>query len=104
MTHANPNLKGIKARLSPIDYLQNTGFYRSDSMEPLVGREDIPDEFRLHDAAGAGIFILGFNPHSADWVTDVQRAVCENFFMAIHNRRLSVEIRPVSGKSLVGGP
>ena len=101
MTHPRPQLNGGAAMPSPNDYLQNTGFYRSDDMEPLMGKEDIPDEFRLHDAAGAGIFILGFNPHSEDWASDVKHAVCENFFMAVHNRRLRVTIRPASGKPVV---
>ena len=101
MTHAHPKLNRSNASPSPSDYLQNTGFYRSENMEPLIGRQAIPNEFRLHDTAGAGIFILGFDPHSQDWVTDVQLAVCENFFMAIHNRHLRVTIRPESGKSLL---
>ena len=100
MTHADPKLNGSNLIPSPSDYLQNTGFYRSESMAPLIGRQDIPSEFRVHDSVGAGIIILGFNPHSQDWVTDVQRAVCENFFMAIHDRRLKVVISPASGKSL----
>lgn len=101
MTHPDPKLNGGVTTPSPHDYLQNTGFYRSDDMEPLVGKEDIPDEFRLHDAAGTGLFILGFNPHSEDWATDVKHAVCENFFVAVHNRRLRVTIRSESGKPVV---
>ena len=101
MTHAHPKLNESVANPSPVDYLQNSGFYRSEDMTPLIGRRDIPDEFRLHDAAGTGIFILGFNPHSEDWVTDVQLAVCENFFMAIDRRQLSVTITPSSGKPVV---
>ena len=101
MTHAKPRLNRSKATPSPRDYLQNTGFYRSQGMKPLIGKQNIPDEFRLHKANGTGVFILGFNPHSEDWVTDVQRAVCESFFMAIHQRRLSVTITPESGQPLI---
>ena len=101
MTHAHPKLNQSVANPSPLDYLQNTGFYRSEDRTPLIGKSNIPDEFRLHDAAGTGIFILGFNPHSEDWVTDVQLAVCENFFMAIDRQQLSVTITPSSGKPLV---
>ena len=100
MTHAHPKLNQSDIIPSPKDYLQNTGFFRSKSMAPLIGRKEIPDEFRLHATAGTGIYVLGFNPHSQDWVTDVRRAVCESFFMAIHNQRLRVTIRPVSGKPL----
>ncbi len=101
MTHPHPDLNGIDAAPSPVSYLQNTGFYRSEDMKPLMGREEIPDEFRLHDSAGAGLFILGFNPHSDDWASDVKHAVCENFFMAVHDRQLRVTIRPDSGRPTV---
>ena len=92
MTHPDPKLPREADDLGPSDYLQNTGFYRAPDLSPLVGKEDIPEEFRLHDTAGTGLWILGFNPHSDNWVVDVQRAVCENFFMAIHNRWLTVKI------------
>ena len=36
MTHPKPQLNGSKTILSPKDYLQHTGFYRSQSMMPLV--------------------------------------------------------------------
>lgn len=98
MTHAHPNLNQKNVEPAPNDYLQNTGFYRSENMAPLVGRKEIPSEFRLHETTGTGIFILGFDPHSQDWVADVQRAICENFFMAIHSQCLRVTIKPASGK------
>ena len=54
----------------------------------------------MNNGDGTGIFILGFNPHSEDWATDVQRAICENFFMAIHSRWLTVTIVPDSGRPI----
>ena len=104
MTHAHPRLNRSRITPSPKDYLQNTGFYRSATMDPLVGRREIPSVFRLHDGVGTGIFVLGFNPHSEDWVADVERAVCESFFMAINSRRLRVTIRPSSWESHTSGP
>ena len=101
MSHVHPRLNGSKAKPKARDYLQNTGFYRSRDMTPLMGRGEIPDEFRLPDGASTGIFILGFNPHSEDWVMDVQRAVCENFFMAISKGDLNVTIQPTSEKTVV---
>ena len=101
MSHVHPRLNGSKAKPKGRDYLQNTGFYRSRDMTPLLGRSEIPDEFRLPDGASTGIFILGFNPHSEDWVMDVQRAVCENFFMAISKGHLNVTIQPASEKNVV---
>ena len=101
MSHVHPRLNESKAKPKSRDYLQNTGFYRSKDMKPLMGRSEIPDQFRLPDGASTGIFILGFNPHSEDWVSDVKRAVCENFFMAINGGHLKVTIQPTSEKSLV---
>ena len=101
MSHVHPRLNESKANPKARDYLQNTGFYRSKDMKPLMGRSEIPDEFRLPDGASTGIFILGFNPHSEDWVMDVKRAVCENFFMAIGKGHLNVAIQPASAKSVV---
>ena len=101
MTHARPRLNRSKAKPSARDYLQNTGFFRSGGMKPLMGRSEIPEQFRLPDGASTGIFILGFNPHSDDWVTDVKRAVCENFFMAIGKGQLSVTIQSAIGREVV---
>ena len=101
MSHVHPRLNKSKAKPRARDYLQNTGFYRSKDMKPLMGRSEIPDHFRLPDGANTGIFILGFNPHSEDWVTDVKRAVCENFFMAISKGHLKVNIQPTSEKTVL---
>ena len=101
MSHVHPRLNNSKATPKSRDYLQNTGFYRSADMKSLMGRNEIPEEFRLPDGASTGIFILGFNPHSEDWVRDVKRAVCESFFMAINGGHLKVTIEPVSEKPVV---
>ena len=71
--------------------LQHIGFYRTEDRQPLRGRQ-IPDVFRLTDT-GTGIFILGFNPHCTNWARAAMAAVLDNFFFAIHNRQLVVEIR-----------
>ena len=101
MSHVHPRLNESRAKPKTRDYVQNTGFYRSRDMNPLLGRSEIPGQFRLPDGASTGIFILGFNPHSEDWVLDVKRAVCENFFMAISKGRLDVTIEPTSDKSVL---
>ena len=53
-THADPTGEN--------EQLQHIGFYRTDTAQPLRGRE-IPDVFRLDDT-GTGVFILGFNVRS----------------------------------------
>ena len=73
------------------EQLQHIGFYRTDAAQPLRGRE-IPDAFRLTDT-GTGIFVLGFNAHCKNWAKATVAAVLENFFFAIHNRQLVVEIQ-----------
>ena len=73
------------------EQLQHIGFYRTEAKQPLRGRE-IPDVFRLADT-GTGVFILGFNAHCTNWARAAMAAVLENFFFAIHNRQLVVEIQ-----------
>ena len=72
--------------------LQHIGFYRTEDGEPLRGAQ-IPEQFRLSDN-GTGVFVAGFNPHSIDWARTATAAVVQNFFFAIHNRQLTVEIQP----------
>ena len=72
--------------------LQHIGFYALQEDGPIMGR-DIPKFFQLSET-GTGVFILGFNPHSSDWVDQVVTAVMENFFYAIHHQNLTVEVVP----------
>ena len=71
---------------------EKCGFWRKPTHEPLTGRE-IPDIFRLNDT-GTGVFILGFNPYckEEEWINNVVKAVIDNYFAAIHGKKLIVEI------------
>ena len=82
MSHPNPK--------KPVEPLQHIGFYMSSTKTPLLSSE-IPAFFRLEET-GTGVFIMGFNPRSDDWTRDVQMAVLENFFDAIHRKRLQVRV------------
>ena len=77
------------------DDLQHIGFYSLRGDGPIIGRE-IPEFFQLAET-GTGVFIMGFNPHSSDWVDQVATAVIENFFYAIHHQNLTVRIIPKEG-------
>ena len=77
------------------DDLQHIGFYSLQEGGPIIGRK-IPEFFRLEET-GAGVFIMGFNPHSSEWVDQVAMAAVENFFYAIHHQNLTVEIVPQDG-------
>ena len=72
------------------DDLQHVGFYSQRNGSLLMGK-DIHEFFRLDDT-GTGVFIMGFNPHSTDWVDQVATAVIENIFHAIHHKKLTVEV------------
>lgn len=85
--HSDPN--------GPNDDLQHIGFYSIKEGRPIMGRK-IPDFFQLAET-GTGVFIIGFNPHSSDWVDQVTTAAIENFFYAIHHQNLTVEIAPQDG-------
>ena len=80
------------------DDLQHVGFYSHKEGEPIMGK-DIPEFFRLAET-GAGVFIMGFNPHSSDWVDNMATAVIENFFYAIHHQSLTVAIIPKDGSQV----
>ena len=77
------------------DDLQHIGFYSLQEYGPIMGR-DVPKFFQLAET-GTGVFIMGFNPHSSDWVDQMATAVIENFFYAIHHQNLTVEILPEDG-------
>ena len=85
--HSNPD--------DPNDDLQHIGFYGHKGGGPIMGRE-IPEFFRL-PKTGTGVFVMGFNPRSSDWVDQVATAAIENFFYAIHRQKLAVEIVPRNG-------
>ena len=78
--------------------LQHIGFYSLQDGGPIVGRE-IPEFFQLGET-GTGVFIMGFNPHTSDWVDQIATAVIESFFYAIHHQDLAVEIIPEDGSAV----
>ena len=82
MSHPSPDGAGD---------LQHVGFLEWPTVR---SRSDLPSEFRL-DEPGTGVFILGFEPQVGDreWIDEMLRAVVENFFCAIHDEKLAVEIK-----------
>lgn len=79
--------------------LQHMGFYRTQSKQPLRGRQ-IPVPFKLADT-GTGVFVLGFNPHCGNWAKAAVDAVLENFFFALHHQQLVVEIQTNSEQQAI---
>ena len=73
------------------EVLQHIGFYRGLDNQPIRGKH-IPEFFRL-DESGTGVFIMGFDPGTANWPQELLRSVLENFFYAIHHKMLIVEIQ-----------
>lgn len=82
MSHPDPDDSG--------NSLQHIGFFAMPDGQPVYTQE-IPDFFRLGDV-GAGVFVMGFNPRSAEWVKEVTAAVIENFFYAVHHKNLVVKV------------
>lgn len=80
--------------------LQHVGFCRKQNGEPITGVREIPEPFQLEET-GTGIYVVGFNPHCDDWVTEIRAAVIANFFYAIHNRGLEVKIEQAEGNEVV---
>ena len=82
------------------EQLQHIGFYRAHAQEPMKGLHEIPTVFRL-DETGTAIYIIGFNPHSSDWVAETKAAVISNFFYCIHHQLLQVTVQPLEGPESV---
>ena len=93
MTHPDPQDPDA-------EQLQHIGFYRTSTQEPMTGVHEIPPAFRLQET-GTGIFIIGFNPHSSDWVAEIKAAVIANFFYCIHHQLLQVKVQPLEGPESV---
>ncbi len=70
--------------------LQNIGFLTDSDGEAVWG-QDIPQPFRLRHT-GTGLWILGFRPGTG-WQANAIKATVDNFFPAIHHRKLVVHIR-----------
>ena len=86
MDHPNP--------LDGTESLQHVGFYSMPHGKPVLTRQ-IPDFFRL-DNVGTSVFIMGFNPRSPEWGREVVSAVIDNFFHAIHHKKLVVNVEELS--------
>jgi len=70
---------------------QGTGYYgKSSKNEPITIVEDIPEFFR-RTRTGTDLFVFGFED-GEDWKSKIIRSVLENFFVAIHERRLIVVV------------
>lgn len=91
MAHPNPKNKQ--------EQLQHIGFFAMPDVNPILGK-DLPDFFRLNDV-GAGVFIMGFNPRSGEWAKEVTSAIIENFFYAVHHKRLLVAINAQRSEEIV---
>ena len=68
------------------------GFYDDNNGKPVCGDENIPSQFRRSEP-GTDINILGFKIEDTDdAVTEMTEAVLRNFWMAILNNKLVVNI------------
>ncbi len=90
MAHDDPN--------NSDEELQHVGFGTSNDRKgryypPIMGNE-IQEEFRL-DERGTGIFIFGFKGEQK-WQKPARRSVVDNFFAAIHDRKLEVKIGDIN--------
>ena len=90
--HMDPNGSG--------EDLQHVGFYADRDGNPVIGNRNIPEFFRLDDV-GTGVYIMGFNPQSSDWVDQITTSVIENFFYAIHHQTLVVRVQPRKGDEVL---
>ena len=85
VAHENPGHSGQE--------LQHVGFGTSKKFDgkcfPPVEGNGIHEAFRL-DCSGTGIFIVGFT--EPDWQAAAKSSIACNFFAAIHDKKLSVQV------------
>ena len=79
--------------------VQHVGFFSLPEGKPVLTTQ-IPDFFRLPEV-GTGVFVMGFNPRSANWVDEVTSAVIENFFYAVHHKTLVVRVKDLADNSVL---
>jgi hypothetical protein len=73
---------------------QGIGYYgRIQGNMPIHDLDEVDDVFRREEI-GTDIFIPGFIP-TDDWKTGIIQAVLENFFVALHNGQLIVQVDDV---------
>lgn len=87
--HGDPDKP--KHMLQPVGFGSKSKIIDGCQVQPTSGK-DIYKDFRL-DRPGSGIFILGFNPLHDKWVDKAKEAVACNFFSAIHDRKLRLQIQ-----------
>ena len=90
MAHPSPNNKK--------ENVQHIGFFTMPDGKPIL-TNDIEGIFRLEDV-GTGVFVMGFNPRSPEWANEVTRAIIENFFFAVHCKKLTVKIEPEGARAI----
>ena len=98
--HQNPDRPG--------EELQHVGFGTRGRVKPArhpppsEGKE-IYDGFRLDDV-GSGIFVVGFDPQSDDWIGRAKISIARSFFAAIHDKklRITVESQRIDHETLDG--
>ena len=86
--HQSPDKPGEK--------LQHVGFgtaarHKPDTRAPPSEGREIYGGFRL-DSVGSGIFVIGFDPQSDDWVGRAKISIARSFFAAIHEQKLQITI------------
>ena len=82
---------------------QGTGFFGVlDGCDKLTD-DDIPTAFRRvekrHEGYGTSLWIAGFRD-TKGWQRRIARSVIENFFLAIHDKKLIIDIDPDSDDDL----
>ncbi len=87
-SHENP--KQSNGMLQHIGFGTREKFLQNQRPAPTTGK-NIYDEFRL-DGVGSGIFIIGFEPKVKDWIKIAKESIARNFFVAIHEKKLEVNI------------
>ena len=86
MDHPDPD--------DPKSNVQHVGFFSLADGKPVLTTQ-IPDFFRLPEV-GTGVFVMGFNPKSSNWLDEVTTAVIENFFYAVHHQMLVVRVKDLA--------
>ena len=88
IAHDDP--KGRDGELQHIGFGTKEKVQRNKRAPPTRG-QNIYKDFRL-GGVGSGIFIVGFNPLSKNWLKSAEKSIAESFFEAIHTEKLRIKL------------
>ena len=103
-TYTNDNYFGFQGKIILTTHYHNRKKYLSKArfgelnddktdVKPITDPNKVPIIFRRGQNPGTDVYILGFETEDHDWKKEIALSVLENFFYAISENNIEIEIR-----------